>query len=113
MHKQKPAQENETNKILSDFEIKTDRLISDRRSDLEIIKKRKEKEKLNLLFSGSQSENQGIQKKKYLNLATEIRKLWNVRMKVKPTAIGAVVTVPKGLERWVKKFEIGRRIETI
>ena len=42
MHNQKSVLENETHKLLWDFEIQTDHLISTRRSDLVIINKKKE-----------------------------------------------------------------------
>ena len=48
MHKPAPAPENDTHKLLWDFNIQTDHLIPARRSDLIIInkkKKKKEKEK--------------------------------------------------------------------
>ena len=42
MHKPEPVQENETQKFLRDFEIQTDPLISDKRSELLLINKKKE-----------------------------------------------------------------------
>ena len=45
MHNPESALENETYKILGNFEIKTDHLIPARRADLEIVKKKKKKKK--------------------------------------------------------------------
>ena len=45
MHKPESVLENETHKILWDFEIKTDHLIPARRPDLVFINKKKKKEK--------------------------------------------------------------------
>ena len=50
---------------------------------------------------------------KYLDLARELKKIWNMRVKVVPIVIGALGTVPKGLERSLDELEIRGRIETI
>ena len=50
---------------------------------------------------------------KYLDLAREPRKLWNVWMMVIPFVIGALGKLPKRSEREQKELEIGGRIETI
>ena len=50
---------------------------------------------------------------KYLNLIRELKKLWNMRVTVIPLVIGALGTVPKGLERGLVELEIRERIETI
>ena len=46
----------------------------------------------------------------YLNLARELKKLWNMRVKMIPIVIGTLETVFKGLEGELK---IGGSIETI
>ena len=46
MHHPAPVLENDTHKLLWDFDIKTDHLISARRSDLIIINKKKKKKKI-------------------------------------------------------------------
>ena len=50
---------------------------------------------------------------KYLDLARELRKLWNMKVKVIPIVINALGTVPKGLEKNLGELEIRGRIETI
>ena len=35
---------------------------------------------------------------KYLNLARELRKLWNMKVTVVPTVTGALGVIPRGLE---------------
>ena len=47
----------------------------------------------------------------YLDLAKELRKLWNKRVTVMLIVVGALGTVPKGLERELEELEIGRRID--
>ena len=46
MHNPAPVLENDTHKLLWDFDIQTDHLISARRPDLMIINKKKKKENL-------------------------------------------------------------------
>ena len=41
---------------------------------------------------------------KYLDLARELKKLWNMKVIVKPFIIGALGTVTKGLGEWVFVF---------
>ena len=50
---------------------------------------------------------------KYLDLTRELKKLWNMRVKVIPIAVGALGTVPKSLEKRLEELKIGGRIETI
>ena len=50
---------------------------------------------------------------KYLNLAWEIKKLWNMSM-MRPTIVaGTLRTVPKSLAKRLKELEIRGRIKTI
>ena len=48
----------------------------------------------------------------YVNLAWEIRKLWNMKVKVIAIVINALGVNLKHLERGLEELEIGRRIET-
>ena len=50
---------------------------------------------------------------KYLDLAREPRKLWNMRVKVVPIVIGDLGTIPRALEKNLGELEIRGRIETI
>ena len=46
-------------------------------------------------FAFSQSESKESKKiQKYLDLACELRKLWNMKVKVIPIVVGAVETTP-------------------
>ena len=105
-------------KILWDFEIQTDHLIPVKRPDLVIINKRKKLE--NLLDSElcrhgrSQSENKRKRKKRqYLDLARELKKLWNMKVTVILTIISALWTISKGLVKGIEELEIGGQAETI
>ena len=52
-------------------------------------------------------------KDKYLDLARELKKLWNMKMTIIPIVIGAFGTITKGLLKDVEDVEVGRRVETI
>ena len=52
-------------------------------------------------------------KDKYLDLARELKKLWNMMVVFIPIMIGAFGTVTKGLLKWLEDFEVGGQVETI
>ena len=52
-------------------------------------------------------------KDKYLDLARELKKLWNMKVTIVPIVIGALGTITKGLLKGLEDLEIGVRIETI
>ena len=52
-------------------------------------------------------------KDKYLDLARELKKLWNMKVTFIPIMIGAFGTVNKGLLKGLEGFEVGCRVETI
>ena len=52
-------------------------------------------------------------KDKYLELARELKKLWNMEVKIIPIAIGAFGTVTKGLLKGLEDLEVSGRVETI
>ena len=56
-------------------------------------------------------ENKKIDK--YLELARERKKLYNMKVTVLAIIIGALGTVCKGLETRLEELEVRRRIETI
>ena len=111
-----PVQENDTHKLLWDFNIQTDHLIPARRPDLIIIDKKKRicqivdfvvpvDHKINL--------KECAKKDKYLDLARELKKLWNMKVTIVPIVIGAFGTISKGLLKGLEDLEVGRRVETI
>ena len=53
------------------------------------------------------------QKNKYLDLARELKKLWNMKVTIVPIVIGALGTITKGLLKGLEDLEIGGRVETI
>ena len=52
-------------------------------------------------------------KDKYLDLARELKKLWNMRVMIVPIEIGAFGTVTQGLLKFLEEVELGKRVETI
>ncbi len=52
-------------------------------------------------------------KDKYLDLARELKKLWNKKVKIKLIVIGASGTVTKGLLKGLEDLKVGGRVETI
>ena len=52
-------------------------------------------------------------KDKYLDLARELKKLWNMKVTIVPIVIGALGTITKGLLKDLEDLKIGWRVETI
>ena len=52
-------------------------------------------------------------KDKYLDLAREMKKLWNIKVTIVPIVIGALGTITKGLLKGLGDLEVGGRAETI
>ena len=52
-------------------------------------------------------------KDKYLDLASELKKLWNLKVTVIPVIIGALATVTKGLVQGLEYLEIRGQVETV
>ena len=50
---------------------------------------------------------------KYLELARELKKLWNMKVTSIPIVIGAFGTVTKGLLKDLEDLEVGGRVRTI
>ena len=50
---------------------------------------------------------------KYLDLARELKKLWNMKVTIVPIVIGAFGPITKGLLKGLEDLEVGERVETI
>ena len=94
--------ENETHKLLRDFDIQTDHVISAKRPDLIIInkkKKKKKKRKNHRIVEFAVPANHRVKliecekKDKYLDLARELNKLWNMKVTIILIVSGAFGTV--------------------
>ena len=91
-----------------------DHLISARRPDLIIIKKKTCKI-VDFAVSADHrvklKENE--KKDKYLDLAREMKKLWNMKVTIIPFVIGALHTIPKGLIKGLEDLEMSGTVDTI
>ena len=116
MHNPAPVLENDTHKLLWDFDIHTDHLISTRRPDLIIINKKKRTCKI-VVFAVRADHRIKLKecekRNKYLDLARELKKLWNMLVTIIPIVIGAFGTVTKGLLNGLEDMEVGGKVETI
>ena len=111
-YKHNPASviENDTHKLLWDFDVETDLLISARRPDLIIINNKKIKRICKIInFAVSADHRIKLKefkkKNKYLDLARELKKKkWNMKVTIIPIVIGVFGTATegllKGLEDW-------------
>ena len=108
MHNPAPVLENNAHKLLWDSDRQTDHLISARRPDQIIIKKKKKKKRIckNLDFAVPAVHRIKLKecekKDRYLDLARELKKLWNMQVTIIPIVIGAFGTVTKGLLKGLK-----------
>ena len=102
--------ENYSHKLLWDFNIQTDHLIPARTPDLIIINNKKKNCKI-VDFAVSTDHwinlKESEKKDKYLDLARESKKLWNMKITIVPIAIGALGTIRKGLLKGLEGLEIG------
>ena len=81
--------------------IQTDPLISARRPDLIIINKKKKKKICKIVDFAVPADHRIKLKEcekrdKYLDLARELKKLWNMKVTIIPIVVGAFGTITKG-----------------
>ena len=108
MHNPAPVLENNTRKLLWNFDIHTDQLILARKPDLTIINKKKRTCKIvdfAVLADHRIKLKECEKKDKYLDLARELKKLWNMKVTIVPIVIGALGTITKGLLKGLEDLE--------
>ena len=118
MHNPASVWENNAYKLKRDFDIHNDHLISARRPDRIIINNNKKKRTCKIVDFAVPTDHrikmkECEKKDKYLDLARELKKLWNMQMTIIPIVIGAFGTETKGLQKGLEDLEVGRRVETI
>ena len=108
MHNPASVLENNTHKLLWDFDIHTDHLISAKRPDLIIINKKKRTCKIvNFAVPADHRiKLKECEKKKYLELGRELKKLWNMQVTIIPIVIGAFRTVTKIFLKGLEELEL-------
>ena len=116
MHNPAAVLENDTHKLIWDFNIHADHLTSARRSDLIIINKKKRTCKIvNFAVpAGYKIKLKEREKKdKYLDLARELKNQWIMQVTIIPIVSGAFGIVTKGLLKGLEDLKVGGRVETI
>ena len=109
-----PVLENNTDNLPWDFDTHTNHLISAIRPDLIIINNKKRIRKMvDFAVPADYRIKLNVKKDKYLDLARELKKLWNMKVTIIPFVIGTFGTVTKGLLKGLEELEVGGRVETI
>ena len=113
MHNPAPVLENDTHKLLWDFNIQTDQLIPTRPNNNQQKKRICKIVDFAVLADHRINLKESEKKDKYYDLARESKKLWNMKVTIVPIVIGALGTITKGLLKGLEDMEIGGRAETI
>ena len=103
-------------KILWDFNIQTDHVIEHRRLDVVVLDKHEKMcHLIDIAVPGdsrvASKENEKVQK--YQDLARELRKLWQVKVKVVHVVVGALGTIPKALGKHLKEIWTSVRVNVL
>ena len=118
MYNLAPVRENDTHKLRWDFNMQADHLIPARRLDLIIINKKKKKKISKIVDFAVPAEHRIILKEnekndKYLDLARELKKQWNMKGTIVPIVISAFGTITKGLLKGLEDLKVCGRVEII
>ena len=118
MHNSEFVLENEALKVLWDFEIQTNYLISPRWQDSVIVngsKKRENPPSRGLSPTGrlQRKLKEGEKRDEYLDLARELKKLWNMKSDGDTNRSWYTWNDHKGLVKKLKDLEIRRQVEDI
>ena len=99
IHNPASVLENDTYKLSWYFDVQTDHIFSARRQDLIIINKKENLQKYELCCPGWPGiKLKGCEKKdKYLDPASHLKKIWNMKVTNIQKVIGTLGTVTKGL----------------
>ena len=117
MHNPASVLENDTHKLIWDFDIQTGHLIPAWRPDLIVINYKKKRTCKIVDFAVPADHRIKLKecekKDKNLDLARELKNLWNMKVTVIPIMIGAFGTITKGLLKGLEDLEVGGWVETI
>ena len=104
-----------THKLLWGFDVQTDHLISTKKPGLVAIKKKRICKIVDFAVPADHriKLKESEKKDKYLDLARELKKQWNMKVMIISIVIGAIGTVTKGQLKSLKDLEVGGRVETI
>ena len=114
MHNPVAVLENDTHKLLWNFDTHKDHLISARRTELIIINNKKLRICKIVDFAVPADHRIKLKEsEKYIDLARELKKkLWSMKVTIIPIVIGAFGTVTKGLLKGLEDLELRGRGET-
>ena len=112
-HQPEAVIENDSCKILWDFTIQTDHFITARRPDMIFIDEKHHECQI-VVFAipyDTRVDDKEVENiEEYLDLARELKKVWNIRVIVVPLVAGAMGTPAKELERRLKTIGIETKI---
>ena len=112
-HEPNAVSENNDFHSLWDFEVQTDHEIEARRPDIIVTDKKNNICKIIdfALPFDSRVDSKEVEKiEKYQDLARELRKIWNKKVKVIPIIIGALGTTPKLLRKRLEDIGIDTKV---
>lgn len=115
-HDPEAVVENDKFKILWDFTIQTDHIITARRPDIVVIDKQRKKCQIvdiAIPVDGRIDKKEEEKIEKYQELAREIKKLWNLKVKVIPIVVGALGSVTERLTEYLSEMGVTTRVELI
>ena len=105
--------ENENYDILWDFSIQTDHVIEDRRPDLIVVDKKRRNCKIIAFAVPGDSRIEEKEKEKiekYQDLRRELKKIWDVRLKIIPLVVDCLGAIPKQFGNILKETGITAEI---
>ena len=106
--------ENDDYKLLWDFSVRRDHEIGAKSLNLMIIDKKDRSCQIidvEILEDGRVREKKDEKSEKYQDLAREVRRMWDVKSKVKPVVVGALGSVPLRLKDNLKVIDVGISVE--
>ena len=112
-HQPEAVIENDSCKILWDFTVQADHFLIARRADMISIDKEHNKCQIidfAIPYDTRVDDKEIEMIEKYLDLATELKKVWNMKVTVVPLIVGALGTPAKALEKRLKSIDIETKI---
>ena len=113
MHNPAPILENYTHKFLWDFDMQTNH-----RQKTRPYNNQQQKKKCKIVDFAVSADlriklKECERKDKYLDLAWELKKLWNMKVTIVPIMIDAFGTVTEEWSKGLEDLDVGRRVDTI
>ena len=112
-HQPQPVIENDSCKILWDFTIQTGHFITARRPDIDKEHHECEITDFAIPYDTRVNDKEVEKIEKYLDLARELKKVWNMKVTVVPLVVEALGTPAKALEKRLKTIGIETKINEL